>query len=184
MKCLAALLLLIACRGEGTKPTASSPAPQAEPRVAPSKPVQTDITAEDYPAPPLPKGRVTLVDPFGGKHPVEVEIAATRDARTRGLMWRRELEGGKGMLFIFKQQQQLSFWMKNTLIPLDMIYIDADLKVVGVVENAEPKTFTARGVGTPSLFVLEVPGGWWAKKGLSVGSSAVLEGAADLKPEP
>lgn len=134
--------------------------------------------------PPLPKGRVTLVDAYGGKHVVEVEIAATHTTRTRGLMWRTELADGKGMLFIFKQQQPLTFWMKNTLIPLDMIFIDADLQIVGVVENAEPKTFTSRGVGTPSLFVLEVQAGWWAKKALKVGSAVTLEGAADIRPEP
>ncbi len=182
MRTVAALLLVFAaCRSEGAKP---QPPPQAQPRVAPSKPAQTDITAEDYVMPPLPRGRVTLVDAYGGKHVVEVEIAATHDARTRGLMWRKELADGKGMLFIFKQQQPLTFWMKNTLIPLDMIFIDQELKIAGVVENAEPKTFTSRGVGSPSMFVLEVPGGWAAKKALKPGSTVVLEGAADVKVEP
>ncbi|MBK7861694.1 MAG: DUF192 domain-containing protein [Archangiaceae bacterium] len=86
-------------------PAAAAPAPL--PRDA--KPVQTDITAEDTRMPALPAGRVTLVDAFGGKHVVAVEIAATADSRTRGLMWRRALADGKGMLFIFKEQQPLNF---------------------------------------------------------------------------
>jgi len=144
----------------------------------------TDVTAEDYVMAPLPMGRVTLVDAFGGKHVVQVEIAATRDARTRGLMWRRSLEDGKGMLFIFKDPQPLSFWMRNTLIPLDMIFIDKDLRVSGAVENAEPKTLSSRGVGGAQMFVLEVPGGWVKRVGLKTGSTIKIDGAADLKPEP
>jgi uncharacterized membrane protein (UPF0127 family) len=179
VKVLAALLLFVACQSE-TK--AAPPAP-AQP-APPPKPVQTDVSAEDYVMPPLPKGRVTLTDAFGGKHVVDVEIAATHDARTRGLMWRRELADGKGMLFIFRQEQPLSFWMKNTLIPLDLLYLDKDLKIAGVVENAEPKTFTSRGIGTPTMFVLEVPGGWFAKKGLKVGSTVVVEGAGEITAEP
>jgi len=180
VKVLAALLLFVACQSEGTKTVAAAP-PPAPP---PAKPVQTDVSAEDYVMPPLPKGRVTLTDAFGGKHVVDVEIAATHDARTRGLMWRRELADGKGMLFIFRREQPLSFWMKNTLIPLDMLFLDKDLKIAGVVENAEPKTFTSRGIGTPTMFVLEVPGGWWAKKGLKAGSTVVVEGASEIIAEP
>ncbi|MBL8956444.1 MAG: DUF192 domain-containing protein [Myxococcaceae bacterium] len=182
MKVLAALLLVVACQSEGGKP--ASPSPSAQAPAPAARPVQTDVAAEDYVMPPLPKGRITLSDAFGGKHVIDIEIAATQSARTRGLMWRRELADGKGMLFIFRDEQRLSFWMKNTLIPLDMIFLDKDLKIAGVVENAEPRTFTSRGIGVPTLFVLEVPGGWWAKNGMKAGSVAVLEGAGDIKAEP
>jgi uncharacterized membrane protein (UPF0127 family) len=144
----------------------------------------TDVTAEDYAMPPLPMGRVTLVDAYGAKHVVQVEIAATHDSRTRGLMWRKSLADGKGMLFIFKEQQQLNFWMRNTLIPLDMIFIDKELKIAGAVERAEPRTLTSRGVGGAQMFVLEVPGGWVSKVGLKPGSAITIEGASGLKPEP
>jgi uncharacterized membrane protein (UPF0127 family) len=74
--------------------------------------------------------------------------------------------------------------MRNTLIPLDMIFIDKDLKVAGAVERAEPKTMSSRGVGTPTLYVLEVPSGWYAKTGIKAGSTVQIDGAADLKVEP
>lgn len=135
--------------------------------------------------PKLPHGRVTLTDAFGGKHPVDAEIAATRDARTRGLMWRTQLPEGTGMLFIFEKDDWLSFWMKNTLIPLDMIFIRSDLTIVGIVERAEPKTLSARQPNNQqSMYVLEVPGGWSEKIGLKPGLKVQIEGTKDITPVP
>src|SRR3954471_17019357 len=147
---LVALLALCACPAAADGPGARA---------------QRDVTAEDYVSPPLPRGHVVLDSAFGGKAAVEVEIAATPDSTQRGLMWRRELAAGKGMLFVFEGEEDHSFWMKNTLIPLDMIFIRADLVVAGVVENAQPRTLTGRSVGRPSHYVLEVPGGWAARAG-------------------
>src|SRR5262245_17335822 len=136
---LLVLLALCACPGQSA---ADGPKPRA-----PKK----DVTAEEYQAPRLPLGHVVLDGAFGGKQAVEVEIANTPESQQRGLMWRRELPAGEGMLFIFEgEEEDHSFWMKNTLIPLDMIFIGADLRVVGVVENAEPRTLTGRSVGRPS----------------------------------
>lgn len=159
---LVVLLALCACPGQSSAD-------------GPKKPATRDVTAEDYQAPPLPRGHVLLDSAFGGQAAVEVEIAVTPDETQRGLMWRRELPAGKGMLFIFDEEQDHSFWMKNTLIPLDMIYIGADLRVAGVVENAEPRTLTGRSVGRPSRYVLEVPGGWAAKAGVRAGGKVKLD---------
>lgn len=135
-----------------------------------------DITAEDYVAPALPKGHVVLLDAFGTRHAVEVEIAATHDSRTRGLMWRKELADGRGMLFVFGEDEAHSFWMKNTLIPLDMIFIGSDLKIVGIVQSAEPRTLISRGpTDRFSRYVLEVPGGWTARLGVKTGSPVELQ---------
>ncbi|HVE87358.1 MAG TPA: DUF192 domain-containing protein, partial [Myxococcales bacterium] len=89
--------------------------------------------------------------------------------------WRRELPDGKGMLFVFDQERVQTFWMKNTLIPLDLAFIDSGLRVVGVVENAQPRTLTGRSVGRPSRYVLEVPGGWAAKAGVREGTKVTLD---------
>ncbi|MBX7099551.1 MAG: DUF192 domain-containing protein [Myxococcaceae bacterium] len=180
----AALVVLGACtdaKGSPPPKPAAPPPPKVE---APKAPPITDPAEEKYVSPALPMGKVTLADAYGGKHVVEVEIAATRDSRTRGLMWRTQLENGKGMLFLFSRQQPLSFWMRNTLIPLDMIFIDQDLKVVGCVENAEPKTLSGRNPGKESQFVLEVPAGWCAKQGVGAGTAVKFDGAESLKVEP
>ena len=92
---------------------------------------------------------------------VKVEIAATRsraDPRADVAHDARRRQGHA--LHLPRPQPVQSFWMRNTLIPLDMVFIDRRLRVVGVVERAEPQTLTSRGVGEPSMYVLEVPGGW------------------------
>jgi uncharacterized protein len=161
-----ALLALCACPGQSA---ADGPA------TTPAKKPTRDVTAEDYQGPPLPRGHVLLDSAFGGKAAVEVEIANTPETTQRGLMWRRELAAGQGMLFIFEEEEDHSFWMKNTLIPLDLLYIGADLKVAGIVENAQPRTLTGRSVGRLSKYVLEVPGGWAAKAGVRPGGKVVLD---------
>ncbi|MCU0701511.1 MAG: DUF192 domain-containing protein [Myxococcaceae bacterium] len=176
------VMLACACRGEPPKPP---PAPVPTP-VVPSAPPpsrQTDVTAEDYRMPRLPAGRVTVAATQGKKVSFDVEVAATRDSRTRGLMWRYALPETAGMLFIFPREQPLSFWMRNTLIPLDMLFIDAKGKVVSIVENAEPRTLSSRPSTGPATYVLEVPGGTCAKKGLKAGAQVTFEGISNIVPE-
>lgn len=174
-------LALAACQSQGGPP---APKPAPLPLPPPPKPVVTDITAQDYVMPALPLARVTLSDAYGGKHAVKAEVAATRDARTRGLMWRTALAEGDGMLFLFPLEDLLSFWMKNTLIPLDMVFIDSSWTIVGIVERAAPRTLDSRGPGVPAQYVLEVPAGWSAKIGLKPGLKVQAEGLAGLVPGP
>jgi uncharacterized membrane protein (UPF0127 family) len=93
-------------------------------------------------------------------------------------MFREKLADDEGMLFVFPASAVQSFWMKNTLIPLDMIFIGEDLTVVGVVERAEPHSLTPRYVPTPSRYVLEVNGGWSAARGVAAGDRVRFEGLA------
>jgi uncharacterized protein len=176
MRHLALALSLIACTSSGEPPKAAAPPPVQRPAKV------TDVTAEDFAAPSLPKARVTLTDAFGFKHAVDAEVAATRDARTRGLMWRSSLPEGTGMLFIFPAEEELNFWMKNTLIPLDLVFISKDRVIVGIVERAEPRTLSPRGPGRPATYVLEVPGGWAAKVGLKPGLKVQLDGISAIVP--
>src|SRR4029453_18797040 len=81
----------------------------------------------------------------GGPQRVRVEIARSEPERRNGLMYRRALDPGRGMIFLWEQPGRLKFWMKNTYIPLDMIFIGADKHVVYVEENAEPLTTMTRG---------------------------------------
>jgi uncharacterized membrane protein (UPF0127 family) len=171
-------LALVACTSEGKPPP---PVQHAAPA---TNPPITDPANEHYVMPALPLAKVTVTDAYKGAHVVEAEVAATGPSRTRGLMWRTELKAGKGMLFIFPAEQSLNFWMRNTLIPLDMIFIGKDLKITGIVANAEPKTTNGRGVGIPSLYVLEVPGGWAEKAGLKPGGEVKLDGTVAIEVTP
>lgn len=143
----------------------------------------TDVTAQDYQLPRLPKAKVTITSTAKKQLAVDAEVAVTRDARTRGLMWRYTLPDGTGMLFIFPRDQPLSFWMRNTLIPLDMIFIDGKGSIVSIQENAEPRTLSSRPSTGPATYVLEVPGGWCAKNAVKAGNRVAFEGITNLVPE-
>lgn len=105
--------------------------------------------------------RVALVAPDGAEHAsVRVEIANTVAQRELGLMYRTHLDPDAGMIFVFPSPSRLSFWMKNTAIPLDMIFADSSGKIVGIVENAEPFSERMLGVHSDSQYVLEVNGGF------------------------
>lgn len=123
----------------------------------------------------LPRARVGVVTRDGARHTVEVEIAATDAARARGLMHRRELPASRGMLFVFERDEDHTFWMRNTFLPLDMIFAAEDGAIVGIVRDARPETDTPRSVGRPSRYVLEVIGGWAAERGVKPGDRLVLD---------
>lgn len=159
-------------------------APEAKEKPSAVRFEPDDIYAEGYEMPPLPRAWVRLQDAYGGVRRVEVEVAATPESRARGLMWRKELPAGKGMLFIFPEDAVQGFWMRNTLIPLDMLFIDSKGRVVGIVENAEPRSLKSRGVGAPSKYVLEVPGGWTQKAGVLTGSTVEFEGLSGIRVVP
>jgi uncharacterized membrane protein (UPF0127 family) len=100
---------------------------------------------------------------------VNVEVAATNAKRELGLMFRRHLDEAAGMIFLFKQPQHLTFWMKNTLIPLDMIFADSDGRIVGIVESAAPLSESIDAVDGDSQYVLEVNGGFCKRHGVIAG---------------
>jgi len=107
-----------------------------------------------------------------GVHVFGVEMAVTPEQQAKGLMFRRELPEKQGMLFDFHREQPTAFWMKNTYIPLDMIFMDEARRVVFVEENAEPLTLQERGPDASSQYVLEVPGGWARAHGVEPGVAA------------
>ena len=111
------------------------------------------------------------IDTGGRKVLFRVEVAVTPEEHARGLMYRSKLADDAGMVFVFEEPSIQRFWMKNTLIPLDMIFIGKDRKIVGVVEDAAPETETERMVGAPSQYVLEIGGGLSAKLGIRRGES-------------
>ena len=98
-----------------------------------------------------------------------VEMATTEQEKETGLMYRKELADGKGMLFDFSPEQQISMWMKNTYIPLDMIFIRADGRILRIAENTEPLSTKIISSGGPAKGVLEVIAGTAKKYGIAPG---------------
>ena len=108
--------------------------------------------------------------------PVEItaEIARTDEERSRGLMYRRSLPDGEGMLFIFDSDQPLSFWMKNTYIPLSIAFITSDRRI-SEIRNMQPRDLTPVRSSIPVRYALEVPQGWFTRAGISPGDTLIIE---------
>ncbi|HEY7666318.1 MAG TPA: DUF192 domain-containing protein [Xanthobacteraceae bacterium] len=104
-----------------------------------------------------------------GVHVFAVELASTPEEQARGLMFRRELPEGQGMLFDFHQEQPTTFWMKNTYIPLDMIFIRGDGRILRIAENTVPLSEALVPSGGPVRAVLEVVAGTAKKLGIAPG---------------
>jgi uncharacterized protein len=104
-----------------------------------------------------------------GRPRFQVEIAATRAEQTRGLMFRKSLAPDRGMLFTYKRPQPAAYWMKNTLIPLDILYIQPDGRILSIVRNARPHDETPLPSGGLVLGVLELSGGRAAQLGILPG---------------
>ena len=104
-----------------------------------------------------------------GVHTFTVEFAVTDEERQQGLMFRRELLEGRGMLFDFKQDQNVTMWMKNTYISLDMIFIRADGRIHRIAEGTEPESTKIIAAGAPVRAVLEVVAGTAKKLGIRPG---------------
>jgi len=114
---------------------------------------------------------------------VAVEVARTPAQTARGLMYREHLPPDAGMLFLFDRPRVQSFWMKNTLIALDMIFVSSDMVVAGVVENAAPLTMQPRSLpGVKSQYVVEVNAGWAREHGVAAGVPVVFLGVEPLAP--
>ena len=92
-------------------------------------------------------------------------------------MFRTSMDADHGMLFDFGERNVQQFWMHNTCIPLDMLFVDEDGFIVGIVENAPTLNDESRGVGCPSRYVLEVNAGWSRRHGVRAGQHALLPGA-------
>ena len=99
-----------------------------------------------------------------------VEVAETPEQRSRGLMYRESLSSNSGMIFLFETPAPVSFWMKNTYIPLDIIFVNESGEVQHIHENSKPGSLTSIRGGDDILAVLEIKGGTSKKLGLDLGS--------------
>ena len=119
--------------------------------------------------------KVILQNKNGDKISVSVEVVKTQEARQLGLMYRKSLAKKSGMLFIFENEREHPFTMKNTYIPLDMIFINRRSKITGIVKNTTPKTKGPYTINAPSLYVLEVNAGFCRENGIKKGNSVIFK---------
>lgn len=121
----------------------------------------------------LPERDLTIQKADGGTVTVRVEVADTEERRTRGLMFRQHLPEGRGMWFIFEEDQILSFWMKNTLIPLSIAYVRSDGTIVDILPMV-PGDLSPIQSSRAARYALEVPRGWFEKQGIRVGDRVLM----------
>jgi uncharacterized membrane protein (UPF0127 family) len=107
-----------------------------------------------------------------GRHVFQIEVARTSEERARGLMYRRSMPRDRGMLFDFHAEHIVMMWMKNTYIPLDMIFVSRNGRVVSVAEKTEPMSERVISSGQPAYAVIELNAGAARKIGLAVGDEA------------
>jgi hypothetical protein len=145
----------------------------------PKRKVVGPVPAPDCPADPTgpPELRTAKVRFPEAKAPdVLVEVAEKEADRARGLMFRKSMPENQGMIFVFQDRRNHSFWMRNTCIPLDMLFIDRDGTIVGIEENTTMLSDSNFQVGCPSSYVLELNAGWTRKNGVVAGQKVELEG--------
>lgn len=112
---------------------------------------------------------LTIETAAGVRHAFQVEVADTDQERGQGLMYRREMAPDHGMLFVFDRPHRVTMWMKNTPLPLDMLFIGADGRIVDIHERTVPFSLDTIAAGRRSLYVLELNGGTVDRLGLAVG---------------
>ncbi len=164
----------------GTTPIGGGRCVTASPAEAP--PIPAPASAAACPRDPegIPKSQVAqvLFPEAAGSPKVDVELAKSEHDIQRGLMYRRTMAEDHGMLFHLDERREHTFWMHNTCMSLDMLFIDEDGTVVGIVEGATPLTDTSRTVGCSSVFVLEVNAGWCRRHGVRAGQKLSLPASA------
>lgn len=109
--------------------------------------------------------RVELTASF---HRIDAEVAADDANRMQGLMYRKTLGSNQGMLFVFPQAERHCMWMRNTLLPLSVAFLDEDGKIINI-EDMQPQTENNHCAAVPARFALEMNRGWFAAKGIKAG---------------
>jgi uncharacterized membrane protein (UPF0127 family) len=119
------------------------------------------------------RSSLTVETAGGGRFRFDVELAHTPAQQAQGLMFRETMKPDAGMLFVYDRPQPATFWMKNTLIPLDMIFIGADGRIVNIHERAVPHSLDGIRSAGPVKGILEINGGMSARLGIRPGDRVV-----------
>ena len=183
---LAAFCLVIACNKTQEPTTSITPdpvqkaaasSPKKCPRPMPDNAPPVALPAKRCPPDPGPQPMLATTSiQFESGPSVSVEIARSEDETSRGLMYRTSMPEGRGMMFAFGMaaRREHVFWMRNTCIPLDMMFIDNDGTIVGIEENVPTLDDTERSCGCTSTHVLEVNAGWSRRHAVKPGQKVKL----------
>jgi uncharacterized membrane protein (UPF0127 family) len=167
---VALVLLLAGCSGTQADPDAQS---QKTPQSS-----ETTVAWKEETTSERSGLRTLVIDASGGKKvEVRVEVADDLTEQAKGLMDRTTLGENKGMLFVYPEERKLSFWMKNTLIPLSIAFIDSERRIIDIQDmkplDDEPPSYVS---AEPAQYALEVNQGFFERRGVKVGDSVELPG--------
>ncbi len=140
------------------------PAPREPGRFIAALAMLAAACAWAQPQPPLPR-----VELQAGIHLIKAEVADRHETRMKGLMFREKLGPNEGMLFVFQDKSTQCFWMRNTLIPLSIAFVDDDGSIVNIADM-QPKSEDSHCSAKPIRYALEMERGWFARKGVAAGS--------------
>ena len=136
---------------------------------------RADMNAVTGPQPKLPTEPLTIISSDGKRHVFTVEVATTEQQQDTGLMFRASVPPDTGMLFPWPAPQVSEMWMKNTIVPLDMVFIGADGTVKAIAENTVPYSLKIVSSGVPVLATLELEGGITAALDIDVGDKVIAK---------
>lgn len=150
----------------------------------PDKPTRPTPAAGPDPAcpvdpetpPNLRSGKIVFLESKDKPAEIQVEVAERNRERARGLMFRKQMPEDKGMIFLFHEPEVHQFWMHNTCIPLDMLFVDKDGVIVGIEENVPTMNDSTYSVPCPSSYVIEVNAGYCRRHGIVAGQRIRLDG--------
>ena len=128
----------------------------------------------------LAQGAMPVVELSAGFHRIEAEVAANQPARMQGLMQRRSLGPNQGMLFVFPFRDRHCMWMRNTLIPLSVAFLDEAGRIINIADM-QPRSEANHCAAAPARFALEMNQGWFASRGLRPGQKI---GGTEKAPSP
>ncbi len=127
------------------------------------------LAALGFGAVPTARADLPLVELGAGMYRIEAELAHTDQARQTGLMNRRSMPAQHGMIFVFTQDARHCMWMKNTLIPLSVAFLDGEGRILNIADM-QPQTLDSHCAAGPARYALEMNLGWFAERGLTPGA--------------